>query len=70
MVLLVEDDPDVREGLGLALRRQGPDVRAAGTGEAGVEELRESRPDIVVLDISRVKVAGVPTSDVNCPQTA
>ena len=70
MVLLVEDDPDVREGLGLALRPQGHDVRAAGTGEAGVEELRESRPDIVVLDISRAKLAGVPTSDVNCPQTA
>ena len=51
MVLLVEDDPAVREGLGLALRRQGHDVRAAGTGEEGVERLRETRPDIVVLDI-------------------
>ena len=61
MVLLVEDDPSVREGLGLALRRQGHDVRAAGTGEEGVEKLRESRPDIVVLDIMLPGIDGFET---------
>ncbi|WP_089956742.1 response regulator transcription factor [Lentzea xinjiangensis] len=61
MVLLVEDDPSVREGLGLALRRQGHDVRAAGTGEEGVERLRESRPDIVVLDIMLPGIDGFET---------
>ncbi|KOV84994.1 response regulator transcription factor [Nocardia sp. NRRL S-836] len=61
MVLLVEDDPAVREGLGLALRRQGHDVRAAGTGEEGVERLRETRPDIVVLDIMLPGIDGFET---------
>jgi DNA-binding response OmpR family regulator len=61
MVLLVEDDPSVREGLGLALRRQGHDVRAAATGEEGVERLRESRPDIVVLDIMLPGIDGFET---------
>ena len=61
MVLLVEDDPAVREGLGLALRRQGHDVRAAGTGEEGVDRLRESRPDIVVLDIMLPGIDGFET---------
>jgi DNA-binding response OmpR family regulator len=61
MVLLVEDDPSVREGLGLALRRQGHDVRAAGTGEEGVDRLRESRPDIVVLDIMLPGIDGFET---------
>ncbi|MFI6094036.1 response regulator [Lentzea sp. NPDC051213] len=61
MVLLVEDDPSVREGLGLALRRQGHDVRAAATGEEGVERLRETRPDIVVLDIMLPGIDGFET---------
>ena len=50
-VLLIEDDPAVRDGLGLALRRQGHDVRVAGTGEEGLALLRAAPPDIVVLDL-------------------
>jgi DNA-binding response OmpR family regulator len=61
MVLLVEDDPSVREGLQLALRRQGHDVHAAGSGEDGVEQLRTRRPDIVVLDIMLPGIDGFET---------
>lgn len=50
-VLLIEDDRSVREGVTLALRRQGHDVVAAGTGEEGMDRLRSFRPDIVVLDL-------------------
>lgn len=50
-VLVIEDDRAVRDGLELALRRQGHDVRVAGTGEEGLELLRAGRPDIVVLDV-------------------
>src|SRR5260370_13604148 len=53
-VLLVEDDPGAREGLGLALRRLGYGVRAAGTGEAALREVRdagEAAADAVVLDV-------------------
>jgi DNA-binding response OmpR family regulator len=50
-VLVVEDDAAVREGLELALRRQGHVVHTAGSGEAGVEVLVHRRPDIVVLDL-------------------
>ncbi|MBW8821688.1 MAG: response regulator, partial [Streptomyces sp.] len=34
-VLLIEDDPAVREGVALALRRQNHDVTATATGEEG-----------------------------------
>ncbi|TWP50848.1 response regulator transcription factor [Lentzea tibetensis] len=61
MVLLVEDDPAVREGLQLALRRQGHDVQAAGSGEEGVEQLRTRRPDIVVLDLMLPGIDGFET---------
>ncbi|WP_103352391.1 response regulator transcription factor [Amycolatopsis sp. CA-128772] len=50
-VLVVEDDAAVREGLQLALRRQGHVVHTAESGELGVEALVQHRPDLVVLDL-------------------
>lgn len=50
-VLIIEDDRAVREGVRLALRRQGHEVAAAATGEEGLEQLRAFRPDAVVLDL-------------------
>ncbi|UJW34547.1 response regulator transcription factor [Saccharothrix sp. AJ9571] len=61
MVLLVEDDRAVREGLGLALRRQGHVVHAAESGEQGLDRLREHRPDIVVLDLMLPGIDGFET---------
>jgi DNA-binding response OmpR family regulator len=50
-VLLIEDDRAVREGLQLALRRQGHTIQAAESGEEGLTRLRAEAPDIVVLDL-------------------
>ncbi len=50
-VLLIEDDPGVREGLELALRHLGHHVASAGTGEDGVERVRSQPPDVIVLDV-------------------
>ena len=50
-ILLIEDDPLLRRGLELALRRHGHDVRTAETGEDGLAEFRSSTPDLVVLDV-------------------
>lgn len=50
-VLLIEDDPAVRDGLDLAIARQGHKVTAAETGEAGLELLRTTEPDVVILDL-------------------
>jgi DNA-binding response OmpR family regulator len=50
-VLLIEDDRAVREGLQLALRRQGHTIHAAESGEEGLTRLRVEAPDIVVLDL-------------------
>lgn len=50
-ILLIEDDPLVRRGLALALRRHGHDVRTAETGEHGLREFSADRPDLVVLDL-------------------
>ncbi|WBO61514.1 response regulator transcription factor [Streptomyces camelliae] len=58
-VLLIEDDPAVREGARLALRRQGHEVAAAETGEEGLGRLRSFRPDVVVLDLMLPGVSGL-----------
>ncbi|MET9251851.1 response regulator transcription factor, partial [Nonomuraea sp. NPDC003709] len=50
-VLLIEDDPAVREGLELALSRHGHRVSAVESGELGLERLRAHLPDVVVLDL-------------------
>ena len=50
-MLLIEDDRAVREGLQLALRRQGHTIHAAESGEEGLTRLRAEVPDIVVLDL-------------------
>jgi two-component system, OmpR family, response regulator MtrA len=50
-VLLVEDDPGARQGLELALRRLGYQVRPAETGEAALEGIGQDAVDVVVLDV-------------------
>jgi two-component system, OmpR family, response regulator MtrA len=50
-VLLVEDDPAARQGLELALRRLGYEVRLAETGEAALTGICEGTVDVVVLDV-------------------
>jgi DNA-binding response OmpR family regulator len=50
-VLLIEDDPSVRDGLQMVLTRQGHTVDAVETGELGLEQLAAAIPDVVVLDL-------------------
>jgi DNA-binding response OmpR family regulator len=50
-ILLIEDDPHVREGLEIALRHLGHEVLARGDGEAGIAAICAYEPDVVVLDV-------------------
>ncbi|GHE76032.1 DNA-binding response regulator [Streptomyces spiralis] len=58
-VLLIEDDPSVREGIGLGLRRRGHEVRTTPTGEAGLAAIGEFRPDLLLLDLMLPGMNGV-----------
>lgn len=49
----------VRRGLQLALSRHGHDVRTAETGEAGLDQLRSTVPDLVVLDLMLPGIDGI-----------
>ena len=50
-ILLVEDDPSVREAVGMALEGDGHRVVTAATGDEAVERWRQHRPDLVLLDV-------------------
>jgi DNA-binding response OmpR family regulator len=48
-ILLVEDDPSVREAVAMALEGDGHRVTTAATGDEAVERWRQ--PDLVLLDV-------------------
>src|SRR6185369_1241413 len=59
LVVIVEDDPAIAEGLALNLKLQGYRTEVAGDGEAAASLIREARPDLVLLDISLPKQSGI-----------
>ncbi|GAA3226322.1 response regulator transcription factor [Dactylosporangium cerinum] len=50
-LLVVEDDPNIRELLSASLRFAGFAVDAVTTGAEAVTAARDSKPDLVVLDV-------------------
>lgn len=51
VVLLIDDDVDARDALALAMEGRGYRVLAAADGPGGLSVARESRPEVVVLDM-------------------
>lgn len=58
-VLLVDDNVDAAETLGLLLRLWGHDVQVAHEGSAALEAARGQRPDVVLLDIGLPGMSGL-----------
>jgi DNA-binding response OmpR family regulator len=50
-ILVVDDEPTVREMVGLNLRADGYDVVFAGDGNEALRVARDTEPDLVVLDV-------------------
>ncbi|MEE9391777.1 MAG: response regulator transcription factor [Planctomycetota bacterium] len=50
-ILVVEDDENLRFGISFNLKKEGWEVVAVESAEAGAEALREERPDLVLLDV-------------------
>jgi CheY-like chemotaxis protein len=50
-VLIVEDDPDIREFMGLLLRFHGYETSVASNGAEALDRLAEQRPCVILLDV-------------------
>lgn len=50
-ILIVDDEPDIRELVGGVLEDEGYSVRKAATAETALEEVRRRAPSLVVLDV-------------------
>jgi len=58
-LLLVEDEPSVREAFALRLSDQGYIVQTAGSGEEAFALLRSFEPDILILDLVMPNLSGL-----------
>ncbi|MBV8685449.1 MAG: response regulator transcription factor [Alphaproteobacteria bacterium] len=59
MILIVDDDPHIREVLSFALSKAGMATEEAEDGEAALATVAARRPDLVVLDINMPRMDGL-----------
>jgi DNA-binding response OmpR family regulator len=50
-ILVVDDEPHIREVVGSYLAREGHEVRYAADGDAALAATRDAAPDLIVLDV-------------------
>jgi two-component system response regulator AtoC len=60
-ILVIDDDPGIREYLEALASRHGYDVFTVGDGEKALESLDDTRPDIVTLDVVLPGIDGLET---------
>jgi two-component system NtrC family response regulator/two-component system nitrogen regulation response regulator GlnG len=58
-ILIVDDDAQLRQSFGKILEGEGFEIRAAASGETGVEEVRREAPDLVVMDVRMPGMTGI-----------
>jgi DNA-binding response OmpR family regulator len=58
-VLVVDDDPDVREVILSALEREHFELRHAADGRSAVDLAQMFRPDVILLDLNLPELSGI-----------
>ena len=58
-ILIVEDEEDIAELLEYNLQRNGYEPSSVGTGEDGLNQSRESIPDLILLDLMLPGMSGL-----------
>ena len=57
-VLVIDDDPSVLKFLSLALEENGYEPHTAEDGMVGMEKCKETKPDLIILDVMMPKRTG------------
>jgi CheY-like chemotaxis protein len=58
-ILVIDDEPGIRDLLDTLLSGKGYDVILAESGQKGLEVFRRARPDVVVLDLKMPGMDGL-----------
>ncbi len=58
-ILIIDDDPQIRDVLRIALKQAGHVVSEAGDGAEGLAKARNGRADLIVLDIGMPEMDGL-----------
>jgi two-component system, OmpR family, response regulator len=58
-ILIVDDDPHIRQVLSYALGKAGMQIAEAADGESALAAVAAERPDLVVLDINMPRMNGL-----------
>lgn len=62
-ILIVDDDAFIRRPLEVLLKREGFETDVAGDGEACLDAMERSRPDLVCLDVMMPRRDGFATCE-------
>ena len=58
-VLVIDDDPNTVKYLSVVLSENGYEPSSACDGEEGLEKIRQSKPDLITLDVMMPKKSGL-----------
>src|SRR3989338_1563933 len=50
-ILIIDDDPDIVEGMKVVLESKNYQIDTAKNGQEGLEKVKLNKPDLIILDI-------------------
>ena len=50
-ILIIDDDPDIVEGMRVVLESKNYQIDSAKNGQEGLEKVKLNKPDLIILDI-------------------
>lgn len=58
-IVIIDDEIDIAESLAAVLETEGFDVKTYSNGYKGIEEMKKSAPDLLIVDVMMPKPRGV-----------
>lgn len=62
-ILIIDDEEDIRELLSYNLNKEGYFIQTAENGEKGLAQLKDFKPDLVILDVMMPGMDGIEVCD-------
>lgn len=62
-ILIVDDEEDIRELLSYNLQKEGYTVHVAENGLKGIEIMKETKPELIILDVMMPGMDGIETCE-------